>query len=73
MTGTDISIGPGPYRFVDGTEAVRKGALDITRARTELGLRTALSYQEGIRSLYRGDAGTGAAEHAPRYLPQARA
>jgi UDP-glucose 4-epimerase len=33
----DLAIGPGPYRFADGTEALRKGALDISRARSELG------------------------------------
>jgi UDP-glucose 4-epimerase len=37
VPGADLAIGPGPYRFVDGTEAVRKGALDISRARRELG------------------------------------
>lgn len=33
----DISVGPGPLRFVDGTVAVKKGALSIERARRELG------------------------------------
>jgi len=33
----DISCAPGPLRFVDGTAAVRKGALSIERARRELG------------------------------------
>jgi UDP-glucose 4-epimerase len=37
VPGTDLAIGPGPYKFVNGTEVVRNGALDITRARTELG------------------------------------
>src|SRR5262249_53715468 len=36
VPGADLAIGPGNYRFVDGTEAVRKGALDISRARAEL-------------------------------------
>ena len=44
----DISIGPGPYRFVDGTEAVRKGALDITRARIELGYQPRFPMKKGL-------------------------
>ena len=56
VPGADLAIGPGPYKFVDGTEAVRKGALDITRARNELGLRAAFPDKERPRRLYRGDA-----------------
>jgi nucleoside-diphosphate-sugar epimerase len=48
VPGADISIGPGPYRFVDGTEAVRKGALDITRARTELGYAPRFPIRKGL-------------------------
>ena len=48
VPGADISIGPGPYRFVDGTEAVRKGALDITRARTELGYEPRFPIRKGL-------------------------
>lgn len=44
----DLAIGPGPYRFVDGTEAVRKGALDITRARTELGYEPRYPIKDGL-------------------------
>jgi UDP-glucose 4-epimerase len=44
----DLAIGPGPYRFVDGTEAVRKGALDITRARTELGYQPRYPIKNGL-------------------------
>lgn len=33
----DFAIGPGPYKFADGSVNVKKGALDITRARQELG------------------------------------
>src|SRR6266511_1758232 len=44
----DLAIGPGPYRFVDGTEAVRKGALDITRARTELGYEPRYPIKKGL-------------------------
>jgi UDP-glucose 4-epimerase len=44
----DLAIGPGPYRFVDETEAVRKGALDITRARTELGYEPRYPIKNGL-------------------------
>jgi UDP-glucose 4-epimerase len=44
----DLSIGPGPYRFSDGTEAVRKGALDITRARAELGYEPRFQIKDGL-------------------------
>ena len=48
VPGADISIGPGPYRFVDGTEAVRKGALDITRAHVELGYAPRFPIRKGL-------------------------
>jgi nucleoside-diphosphate-sugar epimerase len=46
--GADLAIGHGPYRFADGTEAVRKGALDITRARAELGYEPRFPIKEGL-------------------------
>jgi len=48
VPGADLSIGPGAYRFVDGTETVRKGALDITRARTELGYAPRYPIKTGL-------------------------
>jgi UDP-glucose 4-epimerase len=48
VPGADLAIGPGPYRFVDGTESVRKGALDITRARTELGYEPRYPIRKGL-------------------------
>lgn len=48
VPGADLAIGPGPYKFVDGTEAVRKGALDITRARTELGYEPRFPIKKGL-------------------------
>ena len=48
VPGADLAIGPGPYRFVDGTEAVRKGALDITRARAELGYEPRYPIRAGL-------------------------
>lgn len=46
----DLAIGPGPYRFVDGTETVRKGALDISRARTELGYEPRFPIRKGLEA-----------------------
>jgi nucleoside-diphosphate-sugar epimerase len=48
VPGADLSIGPGNYRFVDGTEAVRKGALDISRARAELGYAPRFPIEAGL-------------------------
>lgn len=48
VPAADLAIGPGGYRFVDGTEAVRKGALDITRARTELGYAPRYPIRQGL-------------------------
>jgi nucleoside-diphosphate-sugar epimerase len=44
----DLAIGPGPYKFVDGTAAVRKGALDIARARAELGYEPRFPIRQGL-------------------------
>lgn len=44
----DISVGSGPLRFVDGTEAVRKGALSIKRAERELGFRPKWTMEAGL-------------------------
>jgi len=44
----DISVGPGPLRFVDGTEAVPKGALSIERARSELGYQPRWDMRRGL-------------------------
>jgi UDP-glucose 4-epimerase len=48
IPGADIGIGPGAYRYVDGTEAIRKGALDINRARTELGYEPRYPIRKGL-------------------------
>ncbi len=44
----DISVGEGPLRFVDGTIAVRKGALSIERARRELGYHPRWTMADGL-------------------------
>ncbi len=48
VPAADLAIGPGPYKFVDGTEAVRKGALDVTRARTELSYEPRFPIKQGL-------------------------
>ena len=48
VPGADLKAGPGPYRFVDGTAAVRKGALDISRARRELGYAPQYPIRKGL-------------------------
>ena len=48
VPNADLAIGPGPYRFIDGTQAVRKGALDITRARAELGYEPRFPIEKGL-------------------------
>jgi nucleoside-diphosphate-sugar epimerase len=48
VPGADISVGPGAFHFADGVSAVRKGALDITRARTELGYAPELFIRDGL-------------------------
>ena len=46
----DISVGAGPFRFVDGTEVVRKGALSIARARQELGFEPRYDIRTGLNA-----------------------
>jgi UDP-glucose 4-epimerase len=47
---SDISVAPGPLRFVDGTQAVRKGALSIARARQELGYQPRYDMRRGLHA-----------------------
>ena len=44
----DISHGSGPLRFVDGTEAVKKGALSIERAQLELSYQPQWDMRRGL-------------------------
>jgi UDP-glucose 4-epimerase len=48
LPSADISCAAGPLRFVDGTEAVRKGALSIARARKELGYEPRWDLARGL-------------------------
>ncbi len=44
----DISVAPGPLRFVDGTVSVKKGALSTARAQQELGYRPRYDMRSGL-------------------------
>jgi nucleoside-diphosphate-sugar epimerase len=59
----DISYGSGPLQFVDGTEAVRKGALSIARAQKELGLQAQVDDGDGPQRLDRSAADRQGLEH----------
>ncbi|HJQ61097.1 MAG TPA: NAD(P)-dependent oxidoreductase [Vineibacter sp.] len=48
VPGAELWIGPGNFRWSDSVEAVRKGALDITRARTELGYAPRYDIRAGL-------------------------
>jgi UDP-glucose 4-epimerase len=44
----DLSVGPGTYEFAPGLAAVKKGALDITRARSALGYQPRHDIHSGL-------------------------
>jgi nucleoside-diphosphate-sugar epimerase len=48
VPGAQLSVGPGIYRHGDRVEAVRKGALDVSRAATELGWRPRYGIRTGL-------------------------
>ena len=48
VPGCDFSIGPRPYKCADGSVIVKKGALDITRARQELGYAPRFPLETGL-------------------------
>ncbi len=48
VPGADLSVGPGPHRFTDEMVAPKKGALDITRARTVLGYQPKFGLRQGL-------------------------
>jgi nucleoside-diphosphate-sugar epimerase len=50
VPGADIAIGPGHYAFADGVEPVRKGALDISRARRELNYSPRYDIRSGLEA-----------------------
>jgi len=44
----ELSVGPGTYEFAKGLAAVKKGALDITRARSEIGYEPRHDIRSGL-------------------------
>lgn len=48
IPGADLAVGPGPHWFTDEMVAPKKGALDITRARTVLGFRPKYDLRQGL-------------------------
>ncbi len=46
--GADLSVGPGNYEFAKGVPAVRKGALEIGRARRELDYAPRYDIRSGL-------------------------
>lgn len=48
IPGADLAVGPGPHWFTDEMVAPKKGALDITRARTVLGYRPKYDLRQGL-------------------------
>jgi nucleoside-diphosphate-sugar epimerase len=48
VPGAQLSVGPGTYRHGDRVEAVRKGALDVSRAAAELGWRPRYDIRAGL-------------------------
>jgi UDP-glucose 4-epimerase len=48
VPGAQLSVGPGTYRHGDRVEAVRKGALDVSRAGAELGWKPRYDIRTGL-------------------------
>jgi nucleoside-diphosphate-sugar epimerase len=46
----ELSVGSGGYEFAKGVSAVKKGALDITRARNELGYSPRYDIRSGLEA-----------------------
>ena len=48
VPGAKLSVGPGPYRHGNQIELVRKGALDISRAKEEFGWAPKFDIRSGL-------------------------
>ncbi|MEO8628104.1 MAG: NAD-dependent epimerase/dehydratase family protein [Betaproteobacteria bacterium] len=48
IPGAEISVGQGPYRHGDRIEMVKKGALDVSRAASELGWKPRHNIRTGL-------------------------
>jgi UDP-glucose 4-epimerase len=53
VPGADVSAGPAPIRHSDRIELVRKGALDVSRARRELGWSPRYDIRAGLAEYLR--------------------
>jgi nucleoside-diphosphate-sugar epimerase len=51
IPGADLAVGPGPHWFTDEMVAPKKGALDITRARTVLGYGPKYDLRQGLAAI----------------------
>jgi UDP-glucose 4-epimerase len=49
VPGADISVGPGLYRYLGELEICRKGALDVSRARSVFGYVPRFDFRAGVR------------------------
>lgn len=48
VPGADLSVAPGPFHHPGGVPVVRKGAMDIRRAQTELGYAPKIGIRAGL-------------------------
>jgi len=58
VPGAELSIGPGPMQFGPGIDIVRKGAMDVSRARAELGYEPQFDIRKGIAAYIAATAGS---------------
>jgi len=57
IPGAQLSVGPGTYRHGDRVEAVRKGALDVSRAAAELGWKPRYDIRTGLAAYVKAARG----------------
>ena len=55
VPAADIAVGPGGYEFQPDGSVVRKGALNVARARDELGYRPAFDIRNGLEAYVRSE------------------
>jgi nucleoside-diphosphate-sugar epimerase len=65
VPGAELSVGPGPLRYPGGIVPVRKGALDIARARSVLGYVPRFDIRAGLADYVRALRERGAAVNRP--------
>lgn len=58
VPGARLSVGPGLYRHGNQIELVKKGALDISRAKTELGWKPKHDIRSGLAAYVKALSGT---------------